>query len=960
MKTACRLLLPSAVIALLGGIWGAGGAAPPAQTKVQYSRDVLPILAAACFNCHGPDAAARKGGLRLDTRAGATAALKSGDRAIVPGDPRASTAIARIAATGREQMPPAKHPKQLSAADKQTLTRWIAEGAEYAQHWAFVAPRRPAVPVTRNQAWAKNPLDAFILAQLEPAGLAPMPEADRYTLARRVAIDLTGLPPSIAAAERFAQDPSPQAYEKFVDEVLASQAYGERWAAVWLDLARYADSNGYADDKPRIIWRWRDWTIDALNRNLPFDRFTIEQLAGDLLPNPTPEQIIATGFHRNTLTNDEGGTNDEEFRVAAVVDRVNTTMQVWMGLTMACAQCHTHKYDPLTHEDYYKLFAILNQTEDNDQPDNRPLLTTYTPAQEQELARLKAEIAQQEKVVAQEREAATAGNPALPARTGPLATRFIRVELLGKGVYLHLAEVQAFVGADNVARQGKASQVSTDYDGPAALAIDGKTDGDYAQKSVSHTAAGDNPWWEVDLGKAVTLDRVAIWNRTDGGTGGRLNHWRIIALDAQRQPLWIKTYQQPPTPSVAANLPKTAEALDAPAKQELAQYGKADIKPTPGQKQLDALKKQLAAVKPLTTPVMKELADKQQRKTHILIRGNFLDKGPEVQAGVPGVFPPLPAGRKPDRLALAEWLVSPENPLTARVAVNRYWEQIFGIGLVETPEDFGIRSKPPSHPELLDWLATEFIAQKWDAKQFLKLIVTSATYRQSARVTPELLERDPNNRLYARGPRFRSTAEAIRDQSLHAAGLLSPKMHGPPVRPYRPRLGLSAAFGGNTDWDASPGEDRYRRALYTEWRRTTPYPSMVAFDAPNRNVCTVNRPRTNTPLQALVTLNDPVYVEAAQALARRMVKEGGADVESRVTFGFRLCVTRPPRAVEVKRLVELYTKAREEYSRDPKKATELATVPLGPLPAGLDAVDLAAWTVVGNVLLNLDEMFTKR
>ena len=961
MRFAIRLLVPCVVLGLLGGLFLTGAAAPPpAKAKLQYSRDVLPILSAACFNCHGPDEGARKAGLRLDTIAGATAKLKTGDQALVPGDASKSTLVERIRATGREQMPPAKHPKQLSAADKETLARWIEEGAEYQSHWAFAAPKRPAVPKTKNAAWAKNAIDSYILAQLESAGLQPSSEADRYTLARRVAIDLTGLPPSVEAADRFAKDASPQAYEKFVDEVLASKAYGERWAAVWLDLARYADSNGYADDKPRVIWRWRDWTIDALNRNLPFDRFTIEQIAGDLLPNPTNEQIIATGFHRNTLTNDEGGTNDEEFRVAAVVDRVNTTLQVWMGLTMACAQCHTHKYDPLTHEDYYKLFAILNQTEDNDQPDNRPLLTIYSPEQEKETARLKDEIAKQEKVVAEERANAAAKDPALPQRMGPLATRFLRVELIGKGAYLHLAEVQAFVGDENVAVKGKASQVSTDFDGPAALAIDGKTDGDYAQKSVSHTGMADNPWWEVDLGKAVTLDRVAIWNRTDGGTSARLNHWRIIALDEQRKPVWIKTYKQAPTPSVAADLPKTAETLDAATKTELAQYGKTEIKATPGQKQLDELKKQLAAVKPMTTPIMKELPDKQQRKTHILIRGNFLDKGAEVKAGVPGIFPQLPQGQAPNRLALAEWLVSPENPLTARVAVNRYWEQIFGIGLVETPEDFGIRSKPPSHPELLDWLATEFIAQKWDAKQFLKLIVTSATYRQSARVTPELLERDPNNRLYARGPRFRSTAEAIRDQSLHAAGLLSAKMYGPPVRPYRPKLGLAAAFGGNTDWDASPGEDRYRRALYTEWRRTTPYPSMVAFDAPNRNVCTVNRPRTNTPLQALVTLNDPVYVEAAQALARRMVKDGGPDAESRVTYAFRLCVTRPPRDVEVKRLVELYNKAREEYSRDPKKATELATVPLGPLPAGMDAVDLAAWTVVGNVLLNLDEMFTKR
>jgi mono/diheme cytochrome c family protein len=948
--------------------------AKPQAAKVQYAREILPILSGHCFTCHGPDEKTRKGGLRLDIAENAVKPAKSGSRAIVPGKPGESELIARIFSDGKDQMPPLKSTHTLPENAKILLKRWIEEGAEYQRHWAFVAPVQGAKPQAGNGGWAKNPIDAFVLAKLHEAGLKPSPEADRYTLARRVAIDLTGLPPRPELVERFIKDASPDAYEKYVDEILNLPAYGERWAAVWLDLARYADSNGYANDGPRTIWRFRDWVIEAINANMPYDRFTIEQLAGDLLPpvanapgSPeTMKQILATSFHRNTLTNEEGGTNREEFRTAAVVDRVNTTMQVWMGLTMACSQCHDHKYDPLSQEEYYKLFAIFNQTEDADRSDNSPLLTELTAEQEKQIGELRAEIAKLEKVIAEQKPRGPADDPAIPNRTGALPTRHVRIELLGKGVYLQLAEVQVFVGEDNVARKGKASQISTAFEGPAQLAIDGNTNGDYAAKSVSHTNAADNPWWEVDLGKAVTVDKIAVWNRTDGGTGARLNNWRIVALDENRKPVWVKSFKEPPTPSVVVTLPKTADTLDAAAKKELATYlkGETAAKATPEQKKLDELKKQLATIKGITTPIMKELPANQQRKTNIMIRGNFLDKGKEVTPGVPGVFPqPQAHGLQPvgfNRLELAKWLVDPKNPLTSRVTVNRYWEQIFGRGLVDTPEDWGIRGKYPTHPELLDWLATEFVAEKWDVKKLLKLIVTSATYRQSSKVTPDLLERDPDNRLLARGPRFRNSAEVIRDQALSVSGLLSTKLGGPPARPARPKLRLAAAFGGNTDWDASPGDDKYRRGLYTEWRRTTPYPSMVTFDAPNRSVCTVNRPRTNTPLQALVTLNDPCFVEAAQALARRIVKDGGTTVESRIQYAFQLCLTRPAQERETQRLTALYQEARERFSKNPKEATAMATEPLGPLPAGMDANELAAWTVVSNVLLNLDEMFLKR
>jgi hypothetical protein len=810
----------------------------PAPGKVSFARDVLPILSGHCFTCHGPDEKNRKAKLRLDLAETAMKKLRSGGYAVVPGQPDKSELIARVfSADPDEQMPPAKAQKPLKEAEKELLKRWIQEGAEYQKHWAFVPPQRPPLPAVKNASWPRNPIDHFVLARLEAEGLKPAPEADRYTLARRVALDLTGLPPTIEAVDRFVSDTSPDAYEKYVDEVLKSPAYGERWAHVWLDLARYADSNGYATDNLRTIWKYRDWVIDALNANLPFDRFTVEQIAGDLLPNPTHEQLIATAFHRNTLTNDEGGTSDEEFRVAAVVDRVNTTMQVWMGITIACAQCHDHKYDPISQEEYFRMYAIFNQTEDSDKSDNVPLLTSITPENQKLKSKLESDIAALEKELQKP-------SPELD-------------EALAKWE-----------------KQAKADKVPGNI--KAVLAVE---------------SAKRNPAQHAEL---------------------------------------VKYFR-----SIAPELKQTRD-------------------------QLAALKKQVAAVPYLTTPVMKDLPEGKKRVTKVHIRGNFLNEGKEVTSGTPAVFPPLPGDCPPDRLAVARWLVDPKNPLTARVAVNRYWEQLFGIGLVDTPDDFGIRGKLPNHPELLDWLAREFVEQHWDAKKLLKRIVTSATYRQSSAVTPALLERDPDNKLFARGPRFRAPAEVIRDQALFVSGLLSPKMYGAPVRPPRPKLGLTAAFGGGTDWETSLGEDRHRRALYTQWRRTTPYPSMVTFDAPSRNVCAVTRPRTNTPLQALVTLNDPVYVEAAQALGRRMVKEGGPTVESRLTFGFRLCLARPPQEKELKRLVVLYEQARGKYAGTPAEAMKLTTEPLGPLPAGMDATDMAAWTVVGNVLLNLDEMFAKR
>ena len=786
----------------------------PLGDPVDFRQDIRPLLTEHCFRCHGPDEATVEAGLRLDLRERAIAELESGVRAVAPGDAEQSELLARIEAEDPdERMPPADAGPQLDSRQRALLRRWIEQGAPYARHWSFDAPLQPSLPTSVSEPrWARNPIDLWVLERMDAQQLAPSRPADPYTLVRRVSLAITGLPPRPEDVEAFRQDPSPQAYDALVDALLQSPAYGERWGRVWLDLARYADSAGYAQDPARTIWRYRDWVISALNANLPFDRFTIEQLAGDLLPNPTDEQLIATAFHRNTMTNSEGGTDDEEFRNAAVVDRVNTTLQVWMGLTMGCAQCHTHKYDPITQEEYFQVFAILNNTQDADRGDESPVLETWSA--EQQVARddIQHEIRELEQWLAE-----------------------------------HAGGAEAAGATEPTIREG-----------------------------------------------------------------------------------------QPPEPLSEAELR---------VKQQRAQ--------------LKTLQQGLANIRGVTTPILRELPPDKQRMTRLQLRGNFRDTAQEVEPGVPAYFHPLMPDAPPNRKALAEWITCGDNPLTARVTVNRVWEQLFGVGLVETSEDFGLQGSAPSHPELLDWLAVELVQNKWDLKWLIRTLVTSATYRQTSAVSPELVTQDPSNRWLARGPRFRLPAEMIRDQTLQVAGLLSRKLGGPPVRPPQPKLGLRAAFGGSTDWETSPGEDRYRRGLYTQWRRTSPYAAMITFDAPSREFCTVRRIRTNTPLQALVTLNDEVYVEAAQALARRIIEEGGSQPDERANFGLQACLCRPARPEETARLVALYHESVGRLRDVPDQAERLATEPLGPLSAGEAAVELAAWTVVGNVLLNLDEFLAR-
>jgi hypothetical protein len=1158
-------VLPCLVLAGLFGILPlppSRAVAEETPAPVDFNRDVRPILSKNCFACHGQDDTHRAAKLRLDRRDTATARLRDGKTPIVPGAPGRSELVRRVTAEDQDvRMPPAETGNHLTPVQVEVLRRWVAEGAPYAEHWAFVKPKRPPLPAVKDRSWPCKDLDFFVLARLEKEGLRPGPEADKFTLLRRASLDLRGLPPTPREVEEFARDTSPDAYEKMVDRFLDDPAYGERMARTWLDLARYADSAGYGSDPLRPnIYRYRDWVIDAFNRNLPYGRFTVEQIAGDLLPNPTLEQRMATAFHRNTMTNTEGGTDREEFRVAAVKDRVDTTLEVWMGLTMGCAKCHSHKYDPIAQKEYYQFFAFFNQSADADRPDETPTIPAPTPEIEEQVRKADARIAELKKQLdtptpqlAEAQAKWEAGlrpqsdwvvldpasfraekgtvlkklpdsslraegpnpdtetytvtaradlkgitafrlealpDPALPSggagrapdgnfvlshvavtaapagqEDRPVTGRFVRVEIPGDGKILSLAEVQVFSRGENVARKGQASQSSTDFGGDAARAVDGTTEGDYFKaNSVTHTRIESNPWWEVKLAEARPIDQVTVWNRTDGGTGARLANFRVSVLDDARKVVWRQDVAEPPAPkrdlspsgrqavmltqaladfaqdgfavagalsqpdaakggwavaprqkeahaavflasaplavpspvaltfgleqrfqtpghnlgrfrlSVTADprVPQRAglpapvlAALDTPAEKRtkeqqetLARHYRSiapELKPV--RDEIAKLEKAKPAVPML--PVMVELPPNQRRETHLLIKSNFLDPGEKVEPGVPAAFHRLPKGAPPDRLGVAEWLVSPDNPLTARVAVNRYWAQLWGTGIVETEEDFGTQGELPSNQDLLDWLATEYVRIGWDTKAFLKLLVTSATYRQSSRVTPDLLAKDPRNRLLARGPRFRLEAEMVRDQALALSGLLSRKVGGPSVYPPQPPGLWQAAFNGQRTWATSTGPDRYRRGLYTFWRRTIPYPSMTTFDAPSREICTLRRVRTNTPLQAFVTLNDPVYVEIAQALARRIVTEGGATAEERARYGLSLCLCRPPAPEQVQQVLKLYQNERERYRKDGKAAAEMATSQLGPLPPGMEADDLAAWTVVANVLLNMDGVLTK-
>ena len=960
-----------------------------AEEAVDFVRDIQPIFTNHCYNCHADQSV--EGGIRWD-RKSAIAGGDSGQAAVVPGEPETGTLLAYVRGDADERMPPEDEGEPLSETEITLLERWITEGANWPEsaqaeqkitHWSLQSPERKPLPTVEKATWPKNPIDHFVLARLEEAQLSPQKPADRYTLARRVYLDLLGLPPTPEQVDLFLNDTQPGAYERLVDRLLSSPEYGERWARMWLDLARYADTQGYEKDARRTIYSFRDWVIKAFNGDMPFDQFTIEQLAGDMLPNPTTDQLVATAFHRNTMTNTEGGTDDEEFRTAAIVDRVNTTGQVWLGLTVGCAQCHSHKYDPLTQREYYQLYAFLNQSEDSDKPSETPTMEVLPPESRgplegkmQELAALKKSLLKEtpELVTAEQKWAsqlAAQGPPEPPEYgTWQVIGPFEASDFNGAFGMIFPPEVEVDLEAEY--EDGKLKWTPRpEYNDGKVHPLTGDYVATYLYRTVEAEEAGPVEFYfGSDDGIKVWLngqsihankvgrsalpdqDRVRATLRT--GT----NHLLVkIANGGGKSGFYFRARlgELPESLLVAAQTDKESRTKEQ--QQQITSYFRT-ITPLlkPLHDEIFGLETEIRKIRDLarapTVPIMRELPPYQRRKTHVMIRGSFLDKGPAVEPGIPTSLHPLPENASTDRLGLAEWIVDAENPLTARVTVNRFWEKIFGRGLVETSEDFGTQGQPPTHPELLDYLALRFVEGGWSMKELLREIVTSATYRQSSQTDPERLARDPDNRLFCRGPRFRLEAEMVRDAALATSGLLSSKMYGKSVMPPQPEGVWQVVYSADK-WETSMGEDRYRRGLYTFWRRTSPYPAMMAFDATSREVCTVRRIRTNTPLAALVTLNDPAFIEAAQALARDTIAIDAETTEDEIAYIFRRCLVRPPREEEVRSITALYQAAWDHYSNDPEAAAKMAAAD------HQDTVKLAVWTVIGNMLLNLDETLTK-
>ena len=833
-------------------------AAQSIEHRIDFSREIQPILANHCWSCHGPDEKSRQAELRLDIREQALA--KS---AFVPGDDSTSELVRRIESIDEDsRMPPSSSKKPLNEKQKELLRGWIQQGATYSKHWAFEAPVRPTPPMqAQGDGDDLSPVDQFVRDRLKREQIAFSPQADRGTLLRRVTLDLTGLPPTLDELHQFLSDSSDKAYEKVVDRLLASERYAERMAMSWLDLARYADTNGYNNDEDRTMWPWRDWIIKAFHQNMPYDQFVVEQLAGDMLPNPSKDQLIATAFLRNQGHNTEGGIIPEEYRIEYVADRVHTTATVFLGLSMQCARCHDHKYDPISQTEYYQFFAFFNNLDEKQASYNKfvaaePFIRVPSSEQESQLKALDSEmITLQGRLKEREQQSP---------------------ELLRKWIADHTTQ-------------------------------------EFEEKFVKVAEVAGIP----------------------------SEKW----TDEQRQQIYKHYRTQVDT-----------------------EYPKLQSDEASKKKELEALELQIPAVM-----VMKEMA--KPRETFVLKRGQYDHPSIRVSARVPSILSPIPRNKSVTgipledaetdvavgRLELARWLIDSRNPLTARVAVNRWWQSFFGTGLVKTVEDFGITGDSPSHPELLDYLATRLLDSRWNVKELLKSIVMSATYKQSSRLTPELLERDPENRLLARGPRNRLEAEIVRDNALAIAGLLQTRVGGPSVKPYQPAgLWEDVTVSRKGKYVADTGDGLYRRSMYTFWKRTCPPPSMMSFDAPNREVCTARRARTNTPLQSLVLLNDPTYVEAARLLAGHMIRDGGFATVDRINLGYRRCVSRDAKPDEQQVLQQILKQAEKRFSSDLKHATDLNSVGEAPVDSAIDPMELACWTIVASTLMNLDETISKR
>ncbi len=982
--------------------------------EIDFNRDIRPILSENCFHCHGPDGETREADLRLDEQQASRDDL-GGYAAVVPGDLEKSELWLRVAhSTGDELMPPPESNRKLSAKDKALLKQWIESGGDYAKHWAYEAPVKP-----------EGTLDDFVKRKLDERGLTFSEKAEKWKLLRRVSLDLVGLPPTTEELRAFLEDESPDPYAKVVDRLLASPRFGEKWARSWLDLARYADSNGFQADQIRDSWAYRDWVINAFNSNMPFDQFTIEQLAGDLLPDATSDQKIATGFHRTVTCNVEAGVHPEENRTNQVIDRVNTTATVWLGSTLECSQCHDHKYDPFSMKDYYGIFAYFNNTPLEVEGKGGVSFDFYGPKMDlpmeaEKMALRKKLQGERTKAVAARNKlkkslegefvawtktaadqtkstpqwkvleiadfAGTGGETCTTNEDGSLLitgkipdkttytftakipqgkVAAVRLEMLadaslpakgpgrgnGNRPNVIVAEFNATVGKKKIKWLGATADFSqTGWN--VSQAIDGNLKKGWAiapQFGKDHWAAFELPVREVKPGEEWSFSIVQNY-----GLGRSIGRMRLSVSES---------------PPADGELPDNIKKLLTKAekkrtKKETAllrtHFEKEHTQMKAAAAELAKVDKDLAAVTPDTTLVMVEM--EEPRETHVMKRGNYLSLGDQVTAATPELLHPIRSELPVNRLGFAKWLMDPANPLVARVTVNRWWAEIFGNGIVRTIEDFGTQSEPPTHPELLDWLAMEFVESGWDMKHVLKQMVTSQTYQQDSRVTDEMIENDPDNFYFARGPRFRLSAETIRDQSLVVGGMLSTKMGGKPIMPYQPD-GLWRQVGRNEPkWLDAQDENRFRRGIYVVYRRAAPYPSFVNFDAPDRSSCVVGRPRTNTPLQALTLLNDPAYTEMALALANRVLTDRvDADLPKQIEYAYERVLSRPPETAEVEHLIYLFEQKKESFAKDPKTAEELigGTQSILEISKDIPRENLAAWFYLGNILLNLDETVTK-
>ena len=1028
--------------------WLTSAASLSAATPVNFNRDIRPLLSDACFQCHGPDEQHRRGGLRLDQVDWSRARGDSGALAIIPSKPSESELLTRLRSTDpQEQMPPPNSKKKLTPAQQELIERWIQEGASTTGHWAFSPPIRPAVPHLEASLGVTHPVDRFLVSRLRLEGLSAAPEADRTTLIRRITLDLTGLPPTPPEVDAFLSDSSPQAWNTLVDRLLASPRFGEHFAQTWLDFARYADSNGFQIDSSRQMWPWRDWVIEAFNRNLAFDQFTIEQLAGDLLPDAQISQKVATGFLRNHRLNGEGGIIAEEWRVETVIDRVETVGLTWLGLTLNCCRCHDHKYDPLSQREFYSLFSFFNNvpetgTLQGESRNTEPVQPVPTAAQKARLEELVPQLARAEaeasRVAEQLPELVRGWEPVFRKQLTetPVAWTQLQpksVKSLGGATLTRQADASWLASGENPAHDTY-EVVGPLLPGPfSGLLLETFPDpslpmqslgrypnGNYVLSRVEaeisapslaepvrvkfHTVAADYSQSGWEIGLVLSGDRSKGW-AVDGPTRREPRKAMFLLETEVRVPadatLTIRLFHEAINQHnigrfrlSATGLAPATVTLDGPRipesirqivslgpeqrspdqEAELRAYFRTTVDSPVRQADARVAKiRQELQELPKSFPNVMVMVEGPVRETRVLRRGQYDLPGEIVTAGVPAVLPPLPDGVPVNRLALARWMVSPRHPLTARVWVNRAWERFFGTGLIKTTENLGSQAEYPSHPELLDWLACEFMQptqmpavgeqppHPWDMKAFVKLLVTSQAYRQSSAVTPRLLEQDPDNRLLARGPRFRLSAEALRDQALAVSGLLRETIGGPSVRPYMPDgvWDETSRYGDLLNYKPDGPTGLYRRTLYTIWKRTAAPPTMLLFDAPNREVCTVRRSRTNTPLQALALLNEVTYVEAARKLAERMLLEGGPSDEDRLRLGFRLATSRRPTAEELDLLLRGLNVDRDRYRQAPEQASKLVSFGMAPLTAGLATEELAAWTLTANTLLNLDEVTTR-